>query len=100
MNYWEGNMWWPITEGWKCEICGKNDGLTWGLVHGVCRCNNCHTQYNMRDFDREDNPVMETPICRLKSEYKEPLKLAYQKYQVPITKMSDEIIDEFMTIQT
>ena len=70
MNYWEGMMNWPLDSGWRCEICGEV-ALTWGLRHGVCRCEACHTQYAMRDLWAEGQPMVTTPICLLKPEHKE-----------------------------
>lgn len=97
MEYWEGVMNWPLDENWKCPTCGQR-GLQWGLVHAQCRCVVCHTQFTMREDD-EKRTITTTPICELKDEYKEPLKLAYQKYQIPIDDMTDSMIDEFIGIK-
>ena len=104
MQYWQGAMNWPMDASWVCETCGMGPGmddraedertivamlfgsLTWGLVHGVCRCNRCHTQYRMRDDDGE---VVTTPICNLKSEYQEPAKWAWKEWGEPVDEISD-----------
>lgn len=93
MEYWQGIMNWPIDKGWKCETCGANVGLEWGFVNGECRCNDCHTQYTMRD----GKEIRTTPRSMLKEEYKQPIKQAYAKYQVPHNEMTDDMIDEFFT---
>lgn len=97
MEYWKGVMNWPIDPNWECETCGRSPniimgGLTWGFVNGVCRCNHCHTEYSMRDGDT----ILTTPVSRLKPEYKEPMKLGYAKYKLPIAELTDEMLDEFM----
>lgn len=92
MDYWRGEMNWPIRADWKCETCGTNSGLTWGLVHGVCRCNTCHTEYCMR----VDGEILEVPACDLKPEYAAPAKLGWEKYRVPISEFTDEMWDEVM----
>lgn len=97
MEYWRGIMDWEVIIGWVCETCGHDAGLEWGMVHAQCRCNECHTQYTMR-ADDEGRTILATPKCTLKDEYKEPLKNAYAKYQVPLSEMTDEMIDEFMPI--
>ncbi len=95
MEYWRGIMDWPIEKDWKCETCNRNVGLGWGLIHAQCRCNGCHTQYYMRDGD-EKRTVLTRPLCMLKDEYREPMKRAYEKYQVFINELTDDQIDEFM----
>jgi hypothetical protein len=54
----------------------------------------------MRDYSKKNYPVVDWPICRLKEEYKEPLRRVYEKYHLPISEMTDEMIDEFMPILT
>ena len=97
MEYWEGSMDWPLDEDWVCETCSQNVGLEWGMVHAQCRCNNCHTQYFMRAED-EGRTILTTPKCMLKEKYKEPLKQACMKYHIPIDKLTDKMIDEFMLV--
>jgi len=92
MEYWEGQMNWPIDEKWVCETCGEYHGLEWGLVNGECRCNNCHIHYMMRDGDT----ILTKPKSLLKDEYKEPIRKIYDKYHVPYDEMTDEMLDEFM----
>lgn len=87
MEYWRGLMNWPIDSKWKCEICEKYEGLTWGLVHAQCRCNVCHTQYGMRD---KDGKVVTFPICQLKPEYHKAFKIIWDKDFIP----EDEVTDE------
>lgn len=85
VEYWQGNMNWELNKAWKCETCELNAGLTWGLVHGQCRCNSCHTQYRMRD---KDDNMVDTPICNLKKEYREPAKHGWKKLQKPLTEFT------------
>jgi len=92
MQYWQGRMDWSLDKDWVCETCGHNAGLEWGLVNGECRCNNCHTQYMMR----VGKTILTIPRCMLKEEYKQPIKQAYAKYQIPWDEMTDAMIDEFM----
>ena len=94
MEYWQGGMDWAIDSGWTCDTCGENIGLEWGMVHAQCRCNRCHTQYTMRADDAE-RTILTTPKCMLKDEYREPIKQVWQKYQVTMSEMTDEMIDEF-----
>lgn len=96
MYYWQGNMNWPLAPDWKCEICGKNEGLTWGLVHAQCRCNNCHTPYRMRD---EMEIVVNIPICQLKPEYYEAFKTIWEIYHIPIEEVNDEQWQESLAKQ-
>ena len=91
MDYWRGVMNWPIDKDWVCDTCGENHGLEWGLIHAQCRCNECHTQYFMRDSDA----IFTRPKCALKDEYKEPAKKAWAKYHLPVDELSDEQWDEF-----
>lgn len=95
MEYWEGNMNWKVDTDWVCETCGKRIGMTWGLVHAECRCDNCHTPYMMRDYNKDGDPIITIPISQLKEEYKEPLKLAWQKYSRPIDGLTKEEWEEF-----
>ena len=98
MNYWEGYMNWPIDEGWECETCGSLGYLTWGMPHAVCRCNNCHTQYSMRDFSQEDDPVVTIPISRLLDEYKLPAKYGWEIHKMQlISEWDDDMWDEALT---
>lgn len=87
MNFWEGYMNWKLVDGWKCQTCGSND-LIWGLVHAQCRCNVCHTQYYMRD---DNGNITDNPICLLKDEYKEPAKIGWNKYNLPLSVWDDEM---------
>ena len=90
MKAWYGVMDWPLDANWKCEICGEVN-LLWGLCHGTCRCEVCHTQYRMKD---EEYRVVKVPICQLKEEYYEPAKILYQKFKTPMTQWTDEQWDE------
>ena len=99
MDYWKGQMDWPLDKDWKCPTCEQRAGLEWGMVHGQCRCNVCHTQFTMRDSD-EARAILTIPQCRLKPEYETPLKMSYQKNQVPIDEMDAAMIDEFMPYPT
>jgi len=93
MEYWRGVMDWPLDKDWRCETCGQNVGLEWGMVHAQCRCNDCHTEYYMRDDD-EQRTILVTPKCMMKNEYKEPARLAWARYQISIDELSDEQWDE------
>lgn len=90
MEDWYGVMNWPLDVNWKCEICGSV-ALIWGLMHGVCRCEICHTQYRMNDDQGE---VVIVPICMLKTEYYTAAKKLYQKYKTPMTQWTDAQWDE------
>ena len=96
MKYWQGYMNWSLNPNWKCEICGENQGLTWGLVHAQCRCNVCHTQYRMRD---EKDEVVKKPICQLKPKYYDAFKLIWEVYKQQIEEVSDEQWEEQLTKQ-
>lgn len=93
MNYWEGYMNWPLNPDWTCQTCGEHAGLIWGMVHAVCRCNACHTQYYMRD---ENHQMTDTPICMLKDEYKEPAKQLWEKLHSPMSEWTDDDWDSVM----
>ena len=90
MKAWYGIMDWPLDTSWKCEICGSLN-LLWGLAHGTCRCEICHTQYRMRD---EKDKIVTIPICQLKKEYYQPAKKLYQKLKIPMTQWTDKQWDE------
>jgi hypothetical protein len=99
MEYWSGIMNAPIEADWVCETCGQEGGkvyggFTWGLVNGVFRCDNCHTQYTVR----YDGSFHMKPMCMLKEEYKIPIRQVWEKYHVPISEMTDDMIDEFMKV--
>ena len=91
MDYWKGQMNWLIDKDWVCETCGHNAGLEWGVVKGVCRCNDCHARYTMRD----GKTILTTPRSLLRKEYKQPMKQAYAKYHVPWDEMNNAMISEF-----
>ena len=95
MEYWRGYMDWPLDKDWKCPTCNENAGLEWGLVHAQCRCNNCHTEFTMRQDD-EQRTIVKTPICTLKDEYKEPIRQVWQKYHIPLEEVTEEQLNEFM----
>ena len=87
-------MSWPLADGWVCETCDTYSGLTWGLAHGVCRCNRCHTQYTMRRPVSEGSERVETPINMLMEDYKGPAKARYKLCLTPISRWSDDDWDE------
>ena len=89
MDYWRGYMNWPLDEGWSCETCG-NRILIWGLIHGICRCDTCHTEYSMRDSSQDDNLVVTIPICILKPEYKQHVKSGWKLFHNPISEWNDD----------
>ena len=72
---------WPLDEDWVCPICGERAGLTWGFIHGECRCNNCHAEFMMRDHD---NNILTTPMSLVKEEYAEPAKFAWKNWHIPL----------------
>ena len=95
MDYWRGCMNWPVVKGWTCNTCGSNAGyLVWGIVHGVCRCDTCHTQYKMRNLETGD--ITDTPIILLKPEYVIPAKAAWETYRKPISELTDTEWDRFL----
>ena len=96
MDYWRGQVDWAIDPDWKCEICGSNSGLEWGLIHSECRCNTCHSPYWMRDNTKEGNPITTRPISGIKDEYKEPIRQAIKATGKKEDELTDEDIDEFM----
>ena len=87
---WDGRMNWPLEPGWKCEICGTAGSLTWGMTHGVCRCDVCHTQYAMRDHQAEGNPRVTTPICLLKPEFKAAFLELWPIRHCPVDQITDD----------
>ena len=93
MEYWQGYMNWPLQKDWKCEICGKR-GLIWGLAHAQCRCDNCHTEYYMRDNDKDT--TLDVPKCMLKPEYKLAFLKIYQETPMKIEDIPDELWDRQM----
>ena len=93
MDYWKGNMNWPLSPGWVCETCGTLRGLTWGITHGVCRCNDCHTHYSMRDEGADGNPIVDTPISLLKDDYKPLVKSGWEQSKTPISTWDDNTWD-------
>lgn len=102
MNYWKDAMSWPIDPDWKCEICGMTPPaslidlvmgkpyLTWGLRNGDCRCDACHTQYTMRDWEAEGFSPVTTPICLLKPEYKTAFVKLWEEEHRPVDQITDE----------
>ena len=89
MEYWKGTMNWPLHKDWKCEVCGENHGLEWGLVHAECRCNKCHTPYMMRARD-EKRTILTIPCLYLKEEWIQPVKDGWVVYQ----RFIEELISE------
>ena len=90
MDYWRCMMNWPLDSDWKCEVCGQHSPLTWGLTHGHCRCDVCHTQYNMRI----GHDILTRPRCALKPEYLLPAQHGWRKFFIPISEWTDEMWDE------
>jgi len=86
MNAWYGFMDWPLDRDWQCETCDERWPLIWGITHGTCRCDKCHTEYRMRD---EGGTVVTRPICRLKEEYRRPARWAWKKWGRPISDLHD-----------
>ena len=96
MEYWRGMMDWPLDLDWKCEICGANSGLEWGFIHAQCRCNSCGCHYSMRDFTKDNKPIVSCPISTLIEEYKEPIRQAIHATGKRFEELTDEDIEEFM----
>lgn len=99
LSQWRGQMSWPLERTWKCEICGNAPfliadigylwtGLEWGITHGVCRCTDCHAQYNMRNA--KGNPVA-MPILSIKDEYKAAAKVGWSRRLKPLDEWSNEM---------
>ena len=89
MDYWSGVMNWPLAHPWKCPVCDSNTeltfhGLTWGITHGVCRCNQCHTQFSMRDGEGDDRQRTNTPVWLAADKYRETLPAVWQKLRTPM----------------
>lgn len=101
MDYWEGTMNWPIDPDWACEVCGMTPAgdvakfvmgaasLTWGLCHGTCRCDLCHVQYTMRDWQAEGKPRVTTPICLLRPEFKVAFIKVWAEHHRPVDQITD-----------
>ena len=87
-SYWRGLMNWPLNPDWKCETCEQQAGLTWGLVHGECRCDQCHTQYTMRAASGEHR--LTVPLSLLREEYKAAAHFLWKQYRLPVDEASDE----------
>ena len=99
---WHGQMDWPLDPDWECEVCGNKPlllpgtrhylttGLEWGLIHGVCRCIMCHTQYNMRDHDSQR---VTRPISRLRPKYQKAAKLGWEPLGLPLDEWTDHMWD-------
>ncbi len=96
MDYWRGQMDLRLDADWKCEICGENIGLEWGLIHSECRCNSCHSIYWMRDFTKPDKPVVSKPISGVLPKYKEALRQAINTHKAKFDDLTDEDIEKFM----
>jgi hypothetical protein len=101
VKYWYSVMDWPIVRGWKCETCQHEHpykrpllilgaALVWGLAHGVCRCEICHTNYTMK----KDGERITTPDCLLKEEYKKPARQGWLKFGKPISTFTDAMWEE------
>lgn len=97
MEYWEGVMNWPLDTGWVCEVCGGYYGLEWGLVHAQCRCNQCHTEYTMRDSN-EERTILTIPHCMIKDEYREPLIKAWSDLHIPVNEITMEQLEPYMEV--
>lgn len=96
MEYWQGQMDWPLDLDWRCEICESNSGLEWGLVHAECRCNACHSPYWMRDYSKTDKPVVTRPISGIKEEYKGAVRQVINCSPKKFGDLTDTDIEEFM----
>ena len=95
MDYWRGWMNWPVDIGWQCETCGYQ-GLTWGLVHGECRCDRCHSIYTMR---AQDDEIVTIPISRLKEEFKEPARFGWEQHRKPLDEFTKEEWDALLNVE-
>jgi hypothetical protein len=97
MECWHDMMNWPLTPGWKCEICGYDPpwgtGLTWGLVNGVCRCDQCHVEYTMK----REGEVLTTPFCLLKPEYRAAFERIWAEHQTPVDEVTDAMWDRYLS---
>jgi len=80
MNYWKGQVNPPV-EDWVCAICETYSGLTWGMASGRCRCNLCHTAYDIKT---------DYPIPAHYEEYTQVLRRGWTTYNRPIDSWTDD----------
>jgi len=86
MEYWAGQMNWPLADGWKCRVCGEEEpSMTWGLVNGQCRCDVCHAEYWMRT----DGEILTVPEISWKEDFVPFVYAYYQAMNTPISEWSD-----------
>ena len=45
----------------------------------------------------EKKEIVDVPLCQLRDKYKEPAKLAWAKWHIPVDELTDEQWEEFMT---
>jgi len=90
MEYWRGAMNWPIPPDWKCPICDQRYGLTWGLVHGECRCNLCHAIFSMG----ASNAMLPAPKLRIRTEYLGAAKSLWAIKRLPLDEFTQEEWDD------
>ena len=96
--YWKGMMNWPIEVDAICATCGTefvsraapglvfSVALTWGLVHGECRCNVCHTPYSMRPSEA----IVTTPWLLIKEEYRAAAHKLWETHHTPIDEWTND----------
>ena len=95
MQYWKGNMNWDLDKNWTCEICkSESHGLTWGMRHAECGCDNCGAVYTMRDWKNEEK-VVTKPILVIKKSWIKPCQDGWMKYKRSI----DELVEEGLIIE-
>ena len=109
---WHGTMNWPIEADWKCEVCGNkplmipcgpeghaviSHGLTWGLAHGSCRCNECHAQYRMCDvaYNR-----LTTPALAYDAYWAAVARAGWNEFHAPLDEWTKAIHDWAMGVAT
>ena len=97
MDYWRGAMDWPLCHPWECPVCDSNTdktfhGLTWGMVHGVCRCNQCHAEFSMRD-GQEDSQIIDTPRWLVFDKYREVLPAKWKELRKPLSEWTEDVLD-------
>jgi hypothetical protein len=96
MSQWYGLMNQLLPEDWVCQTCGTPGiraagwciaGFTWGFVHGMFRCDQCHTKYTWRS----GKEILTRPACLLKEDYLEPAREGWQRFRKPMSEWTEEM---------
>ena len=96
IDYFHGVMWWPINADWTCPVCDNQpikgstgqtlEGLTWGVEHGVCRCDKCHAVFLVR----QGETTLDEPLSIYRPEFVKVLRDFWQNCKVRIDEMNDQ----------